>query len=82
MFTIYGKNECPMCFKIKTVLELLGKDYEYKELNKDYTTEEFEAKFPNVIALPQVMMDDKVIGDANQTLKYLKEHRVYSNDTQ
>ena len=47
MFTIYGKNECPMCFKIKTVLELLGKEYVYKELNIDYTEEEFETKFPN-----------------------------------
>ncbi len=55
---------------------MLGRPYVYKELDKDYTTEEFEAKFPNVIALPQIMMDDKVIGDANQTLKYLKEHRL------
>jgi len=82
MFTIYGKKECPRCYQVKTVFEMLGRPYVYKELDKDYTTEEFEAKFPNVIALPQVMMDDKVIGDANQTLKYLKEHRVYSNDTQ
>ena len=69
-----------MCYKVKTVLELLGRDYEYKELDKDYTAEEFEEKFPDVIELPQVMLDNKVIGNANQTLKYLKEHRVYSND--
>ena len=81
MFTIYGKDECPMCFKVKTVLELLGKEYEYKELNKDYTEEEFETKFPDTLALPQVVLDGKVLGNANQTLKYLKEHRVYSNDT-
>ena len=76
MFTIYGKDECPMCFKIKTVLELLGKEYEYKELNIDYTEEEFESKFPNVRSVPQIILDGKVIGDANQTLKYLKEHKV------
>ena len=76
MFTIYGKDECPMCFKVKTVLELLGKEYEYKELNKDYTEEEFETKFPDTLALPQVVLDCKVLGNANQTLKYLKEHRL------
>ncbi len=76
MFTIYGKDECPMCFKVKTVLELLGKEYEYKELNKDYTEEEFETKFPDSLALPQVVLDGKVLGNANQTLKYLKEHRL------
>tara|TARA_B100000965_G_C19298622_1_gene629111 strand:+ start:408 stop:656 length:249 start_codon:yes stop_codon:yes gene_type:complete len=80
MFTIYGKEECPMCYKVKTVFEMLGRDYVYKELNKDYTAEEFELKFPDVIDLPQVMLDNKVIGNANQTLKYLKEHRVFSND--
>ena len=76
MFTIYGKDECPMCFKVKTVLELLGKEYEYKELNKYYTEEEFESKFPDTLALPQVVLDGKVLGNANQTLKYLKEHRL------
>ena len=75
MFTIYGKNECPMCFKIKTVLELLGKEYVYKELNIDYTEEEFETKFPNTLSLPQVVMDGKNLGNANEPLKYLKEHR-------
>ena len=62
MFTIYGKEECPMCYKVKTVFEMLGRDYVYKELNKDYTAEEFELKFPDVIDLPQVMLDNKVIG--------------------
>ena len=76
MFTIYGKTECPMCFKIKTVLELLGKEYVYKELNIDYTEEEFETKFPNTLSLPQVVMDGKNLGNANETLKYLKEHRI------
>jgi|TARA_A100001388_G_C28454763_1_gene350366 glutaredoxin len=76
MFTIYGKNECPMCFKVKTVLELLGKDYEYKELHKDYTEEEFESEFPDTLSLPQVIMDGKKLGNANETLKYLKEHRL------
>ena len=76
MFTIYGKNECPMCFKIKTVLELLGKEYVYKELNIDYSEEEFETKFPNTLSLPQVVMDGKNLGNANETLKYLKEHRI------
>lgn len=80
MFVIYGKDECPMCFKIKTVLELLGKDYIYKELNKDYTVKEFESWFPHTLSMPQVVLDGKNLGNATQTLKYLKEHRVYYND--
>ena len=65
-----------MCFKVKVVLEMMGKEYEYKELNIDYTEEEFETKFPNTLSLPQVVMDGKNLGNANETLKYLKEHRI------
>ena len=76
MFTIYGKNECPMCYKVKVVLEMLGKEYEYKELDKDYTEKEFRSMFPNTISVPQVVMDGKNLRNANETLKYLKEHRI------
>ena len=41
-----------------------------------YTEEEFETKFPNTLSLPQVVMDGKNLGNANETLKYLKEHRI------
>ena len=81
MFTIYGKDECPMCFKVKVVLEMLGQEYVYKELNKDYTVKEFERQFPHTLTMPQVVLDGKNLGNANETLKYLKEHRVYTNDT-
>ena len=76
MITIYGKDECPMCFKVKVVLEMLGKEYEYKELDKDFTEQEFKSMFPNTISVPQVVMDGKTLGNANETLKYLKEHRL------
>ena len=76
MYTVYGKNECPACFKVKMCLDLLGKEYEYKELDKDYTEKEFRSMFPNTISVPQVVMDGKNLGNANETLKYLKEHRI------
>ena len=76
MFTIYGKTECPLCYKVKVVLEMLGKEYEYKELDKDYTEKEFKSMFPDTISVPQVVLDGKTLGNANETLKYLKEHRI------
>ena len=76
MFTIYGKEECPMCYKVKVVLEMLGKEYEYKELDTDYTEQEFYNMFPDTVSVPQVVLDGKTLGNANDTLKYLKEHRI------
>ena len=62
-----------MCFKVKVVLEMMGKEYEYKELDKDFTEQEFKSMFPNTISVPQVVMDGKTLGNANETLKYLNE---------
>tara|TARA_Y100001934_G_scaffold215994_1_gene256113 strand:- start:609 stop:842 length:234 start_codon:yes stop_codon:yes gene_type:complete len=76
MFTIYGKTECPLCYKVKVVLEMLGKEYEYKVLDTDYTEQEFYDMFPDTVSVPQVVLDGKTLGNANETLKYLKEHRI------
>ena len=76
MFTIYGKADCPLCNKLKMVMEMVNQDYEYKVLGPDFTEEEFETLFPNKLSVPQVMLKDKYIGDCNGTIRYLKEHRV------
>jgi glutaredoxin len=76
MFTIWGKDKCGLCKKIIMVLELLGKDFDYLVLDDDFTAEEFTAKFPGKIQFPQVEMDGKHIGDCQETIEYLKEHRI------
>ena len=40
-FTVYSKEECPYCFKIKKVLELCGKEFVVYTLGEDFTKEEF-----------------------------------------
>jgi glutaredoxin len=77
MFTIYGKPKCGLCVRLKMVLDLLGKDYEEKVLGIDYTVEDFESKFPGKNLFPQVELDGKYIGNGNETVAYLKEHRVF-----
>tara|TARA_B100000287_G_scaffold146164_1_gene137900 strand:- start:3406 stop:3639 length:234 start_codon:yes stop_codon:yes gene_type:complete len=75
MYVIYSKPDCGYCKKIEMVLELLGKDYDIKVLDVDFTAEEFEERF-NSIQFPQVELDGKSLGDCNQTIAYLKEHRI------
>jgi len=75
-FTVYSKEECPYCFKIKKVLELCGKDYVVYTLDKDFTKEEFYAEFGQETTFPQVVMDDKHLGGCTDTIQYLKELAV------
>ncbi len=63
--------------KLIMVMELLGKEYDYLILGDDFTEDEFEEKFPNKTLLPQVEHDGTYIGNGNETVKYLKEHRIF-----
>jgi glutaredoxin len=72
-FTVYSKEECPYCFKIKKVLELCGKDFVVYTLDKDFTREEFYSEFGEGSTFPQVLMDDKHLGGCTDTIQYLKE---------
>ena len=44
-FTVYTKDNCPYCQKLKLVLELTGKDFVSYNLGSDFTKTEFYQKF-------------------------------------
>ena len=75
-FTIYSKPDCPYCYKVKTVLELCGKDFVVYTLDEQFTREEFYAEFGEGSTFPQVVMDNQHLGGCTDTLQYLKEMSV------
>jgi len=75
-FTVYSKEECPYCYKVKQVLELTGSKYVVYTLGQDFTKEEFYAEFGDGSTFPQVVCDDQKIGGSTETIKFLKEHQV------
>jgi|TARA_A100001515_G_scaffold38686_2_gene30432 glutaredoxin len=75
-FIVYSKNNCPYCYKVKQVLELTGSDFETQILDKDFTREEFYAKFGKGSTFPQVLCNDKKLGGCVDTIKFLREQQV------
>jgi glutaredoxin len=75
-FKIYSKENCPYCYKVKTVLEMTGTDFQVHKLGKDFTQEEFYAKFGKESTFPQVMCDDEKLGGCVDTIKFLRERQV------
>ena len=67
--TIYSKNNCTNCVKVKNKL----KKYNPKILllGEDITRERFYEKFPNSKAVPQVVINDKHIGGYDELEKWL-----------
>jgi len=75
-FTVYSKNDCPYCTKVKTVLELTGRRFVVYELGKDFTKEEFYQEFGEGSTFPQVICDEKKLGGSVETIKFLKENQI------
>lgn len=75
-FTVYTKNNCPYCSKIKQVLDLTNQDYVTYTLDVDFTKEQFYAEFGQGSTFPQVICDEKKLGGCTDTIKYLQEQKI------
>lgn len=75
-FTIYSKDNCPYCHKIKQVLDLTGNSYLVYNLDEHFNREEFYQKFGEGSTFPQVLFNDKKLGGCSDTIKFLKENNI------
>ena len=75
-FTVYSKDGCGYCDKVKQVLQLTGCSYVVYNLEEDYTREEFISEFGEGATFPQVVVDGKKLGGSVETIKFLKEQQV------
>ena len=62
MIEIYGKTFCPYCDKAKALCEREGYEYSYKELDKDFSRDEFFDIFPTARTFPQIKIDGNDVG--------------------
>jgi|TARA_Y100000052_G_scaffold10102_1_gene10002 glutaredoxin len=74
-FTVYSKQGCDYCERIKTVLRLTGSTYVVYNLGEDFTKEEFIAEFGEGATFPQVSCDGKKLGGSVETVKFLREQQ-------
>ena len=75
-FKVYSKENCPYCYKVKTVLEMTGTDFQLLKLDKDFTRDEFYSEFGEGSTFPQVICDENKIGGCVDTIKFLRERQV------
>jgi glutaredoxin len=75
-FTVYTKDGCPYCEKVKKVLSLTNMKYVFYNLGTDFTKEEFYNEFGEESTFPQVVCNDKKIGGCTDTVKFLKKNQI------
>jgi glutaredoxin len=75
-FTVYSKENCPYCTKVKQVLELSECKHVVYTLDQDFTKEEFYSEFGEGSTFPQVICGTKKLGGCVDTIKFLKEQQI------
>ena len=75
-FTVYSKNGCPYCDKVKQVLELSKLEHVIYKLDEDFDRSGFYSQFGNGSTFPQVVIDSTNLGGCTETVQYLREKKL------
>jgi glutaredoxin len=70
---VWSKYHCPYCDKAKALLKMRGVEFEERKIGDGYTKEELLEAVPNARTVPQIFIDDKLIGGYIELEKYFKE---------
>ena len=74
-FTVYSKEGCGHCDRIKTVLRLTGSTYVVYNLDEHFTKEEFISEFGEGLRFLKYLVTEKKLGGSVDTIKFLKEQQ-------
>ena len=71
--TIWSKYHCPYCDQAKALLKNRGIPFEEKKIGDGYTREELLEAMPTARTVPQIFLDDKLIGGFQELNEHLKK---------
>ena len=71
--TVYSGPRCTWCDRVKVLLQENGYEIQEKSIVDKGLIEEFQNKFNQTLrTVPQVVIDDKLIGGFAETESYIK----------
>ena len=68
---VWSKDQCPYCVQAKALLESKGIEYEERIVSKDWTKTQLLEAVPTARTLPQIFLDDKLVGGFNELRAHL-----------
>ena len=69
---VWSKDSCPYCVQAKALLESKGIKFEERNVSKDWTREQLLEAVPTARTLPQIFLDDKLVGGFNELQRHLQ----------
>jgi glutaredoxin len=69
---IWSKNACPFCDQAKNLLKLKGIEFEERNISTDWTREQLLEAVPDARTVPQIFLDEQLIGGFTELRKHLQ----------
>ena len=70
---VWSKDQCPYCIQAKALLESRGIEYEERNINDGWDKEDLLAAVPTARTLPQIFLDEELVGGFTELRKRLTE---------
>jgi glutaredoxin len=70
---VWSKDGCPYCVQAKFLLESRSIEYEERNINQDWTREQLLEAVPTARTLPQIFLDQELVGGFTELRKKLTE---------
>jgi glutaredoxin len=67
---VWSKYYCPYCDKAKALLKMRGVEFEERKIGDGYTREELLEVVPNARTVPQIFIDNQLIGGYTELENY------------
>ena len=71
--TVWSKYHCPYCDQAKALLKAKGIEFTEKKIGDGYTKEDLLESVPTARTVPQIFLDDKLIGGFTELKKYFDQ---------
>jgi glutaredoxin len=69
---VYSKYNCPYCEQAKSLLKLKGIQFEERKIGDGYTREDLLEAVPNARTVPQIFINEQLIGGFTELKEHLK----------
>lgn len=71
---VWSKDQCPFCVQAKNLLASKGIEYEERNITQgNWTKEQLLEAVPTARTLPQIFLDDKLIGGFTELRTHLQK---------
>ena len=68
---VWSKDSCPYCDQAKALLKSKNIEFEERNVSKDWTKEQLLEAVPNARTVPQIFLDEELVGGFTELRKKL-----------